>query len=417
MEKVTATIITIGDELLIGQTIDTNSAWMAQHLNAVGIWVQRRVAVGDSVEAIVQALNEESQTTNIILITGGLGPTADDITKPTLCKYFGGRLVEHQPTKERITALFASRGLPTLDRNMAQAMVPDVCTVIDNMRGTAPGMWFDKDGKVFVSMPGVPFEMKGMMEDSVIPKLVERFNPPGLLHQTLLTAGMGESFVAERLVDFEAGLPGTIKLAYLPSFGLLKLRLTANGKNREEAKRDLDLQFEQLKALLEDITVAEEDIPMSEVIAKLMLARGTTVGTAESCTGGGIAAAITSLSGSSTYFKGGIVSYANEIKQNVLGVKEETLAQFGAVSEETVREMVAGALKVLNTDYIMAVSGIMGPNGGSEDKPVGTVWIASGDKNRIVAVKHHMRYDRKRNIALTINAAMNQLKKFIEGKI
>lgn len=417
MEKVTATIITIGDELLIGQTIDTNSAWMAQQLNAAGIWVHRRVAIGDDANAIAQALDEEKSKTNIILITGGLGPTADDITKPTLCKYFGGKLVEHAPTKARLIEMMQKRGLATLDRNMQQAMVPDVCTVIDNLRGTAPGMWFEQKGKVFVSMPGVPFEMKGLMEASVIPALVEKFQPPGLLHKTLLTAGMGESFVAERLVDFEAQLPGNIKLAYLPSFGVLKLRLTANGVDKIAAEKELEIQFHKLAALVEDIMVADEDISMAEIVAQIMRKAGASIGTAESCTGGGIGAVISSIAGSSDYFKGGVTSYANEVKTGILGVQENTLKLYGAVSEETALEMVNGALKVLHTDYAVAVTGIMGPGGGSDDKPVGTVWIATANNKRAYTRKYEWRYDRKRNTALTITAALVQLKRFVEAKL
>ncbi|RFM36645.1 CinA family nicotinamide mononucleotide deamidase-related protein [Chitinophaga silvisoli] len=412
-QKVVASIITIGDELLIGQTIDTNSAWMAQQLNAMGIWVHRRVAIGDVKEAIVKALDDESALSPIILITGGLGPTADDITKPTLAEYFGGTLVRDEATFKQVMEFFESRGLPPLQRNMDQALVPDVCTVLHNKRGTAPGMWFEKDGKVFVSMPGVPFEMKGLMEDHVLPRLKEHFQTPVVVHQTLIIAGMGESFVAERLVDFEAQLPANIKLAYLPSLGTIKLRLTAHGQDKLSTAASLSMQFHKLKDILADIVVADQDQPIAEVIGQLLLAKGKTVGTAESCTGGFIAHSMTLVPGSSAWYKGSVVSYANEIKTRMLGVKPETLAAHGAVSEAVVKEMVRGALGHLQTDYVIAVSGIMGPDGGTPEKPVGTVWVGVGNATETVAVKFQLRYDRYLNIQMTAAYAMNELRKII----
>lgn len=412
-QKVVASIITIGDELLIGQTIDTNSAWMAQQLNAMGIWVHRRVAIGDVKEAIVKALDDESALSPIILITGGLGPTADDITKPTLAEYFGGTLVRDEATFKQVMEFFESRGLPPLQRNMDQALVPDVCTVLHNKRGTAPGMWFEKDGKVFVSMPGVPFEMKGLMEDHVLPRLKEHFQTPVVVHQTLIIAGMGESFVAERLVDFEAQLPANIKLAYLPSLGTIKLRLTAHGQDKLSTAASLSMQFHKLKDILADIVVADQDQPIAEVIGQLLLAKGKTVGTAESCTGGFIAHSMTLVPGSSAWYKGSVVSYANEIKTRMLGVKPETLAAHGAVSEAVVKEMVRGALGHLQTDYVIAVSGIMGPDGGTPEKPVGMVWVGVGNATETVAVKFQLRYDRYLNIQMTAAYAMNELRKII----
>lgn len=413
MEKIKASIITIGDELLIGQTIDTNSAWMAQQLNNMGIWVQRRVAVGDTRQAIVEALDAEGAAADIILITGGLGPTADDITKPTLTGYFGGRLVQHEPTLQRLMQIFESRGLPVLQRNVDQALVPDVCTVLFNNWGLAPGMWFEKDGKIYVSMPGVPHEMKGIMEHHVLPRLQEHFQTKAVIHQTLLTSGMGESFVAEKLLAFEAQLPPHIRLAYLPSYGLLKLRLTALGEDKVSTAAELTLHFQEMKTLLADIAVADEDIPMGEVLGRALQLKHKTVGTAESCTGGYIAHNITAIAGSSAYFKGSVVTYANEMKMKLLGVKEQTLRDHGAVSEQTVREMAAGALQLLETDYVIAVSGIMGPDGGSPEKPVGTVWIAVGNAEKIVSIKHRLLYDRERNIQMTAIYAMNELRKML----
>ncbi|WP_149694731.1 CinA family nicotinamide mononucleotide deamidase-related protein [Chitinophaga sp. CF418] len=412
-DRVVASIITIGDELLIGQTIDTNSAWMAQQLNAMGIWVHRRVAIGDVREAILEALEKEGTVSDIVLITGGLGPTADDITKPVLCEYFGGKLVRDEATYVQVMEFFESRGLPTLQRNVDQALVPDVATVLHNTRGTAPGMWFEKGGKVYVSMPGVPHEMKGLMSDHVLPRLQEYFQTPAIVHQTLLTSGMGESFIAERLTHFEASLPPHIKLAYLPSYGLLKLRLTAFGSDKLSTSAALSIYFHQMKELLGDITVGDEDLPIAEVLGKLLKEKGKTVGTAESCTGGFIAHNITLVPGSSAWYKGSIVSYANDIKSGLLGVKQETLQANGAVSEAVVREMARGALQQLKTDYVIAVSGIMGPDGGTPEKPVGTVWIAAGSAKELVTVKHQLRYDRLNNIQMTATYAMNELRKLI----
>lgn len=409
-----ASIITIGDELLIGQTIDTNSAVMAQMLNKAGIWVKRRVAVGDVWDEIWNALDEESKQADLILITGGLGPTADDITKPLLCEYFGGRMIVDEGAlanvKYLIEVVFKR---PSLERNLKQAEVPDVCTVIPNKRGTAPGMWFEKNGKIFVSMPGVPHEMRGMMEDYVIPKLPEHFSLPHIYHRTILTSGMGESFIAERLVSFEASLPSNIKLAYLPNYGMVRLRLTATGDDMNTLSGMVDEQFEKLRSVVADIIVADEDMEMHEVVARLLKQRGKTVSTAESCTGGYIAHLITSEPGSSAYFAGSIVSYDNSIKKSLLHVSGDTLEKHGAVSEETVKQMAAGALTELKTDYTIAVSGIMGPDGGSEEKPVGTVWIAVGSKENIIAKKFKFRFNRIKNIELTAANALDELRKFI----
>lgn len=413
MDKITTSIITIGDELLIGQTIDTNSAWIAQQLNAMGIWVHRRVAIGDIKEDILEALARESAVSDIVLLTGGLGPTADDITKPTLCEYFHTRLVQNEQALENVLQIFESRGLPMLQRNLDQSLVPESCTVIQNKRGTAPGMWFEKDGKIYVSMPGVPHEMQGIMENYVLPQLEKHFHTPAVIHQTLVTSGMGESFIAERLVAFEAKLPPHVKLAYLPSYSLLKLRLTAFGKDKLSVAAEVSILFHELKDLLADIVVTDQDQTMGEVLGQLLKEKGKTLGTAESCTGGLISSWITAVPGSSAYFKGSAVTYANEMKVKVLGVKEATLKAHGAVSEATVREMVTGALSLLESDYAIAVSGIMGPDGGTPEKPVGTVWVAAGNKDKINAVKYQLRYDRERNTQMTAVYALNELRKLI----
>ncbi|GEO10218.1 competence/damage-inducible protein A [Segetibacter aerophilus] len=413
-KRVYASIITIGDELLIGQTIDTNSAWMAQELNKLGIWVKRRVAVGDVWDEIWNALDQESKQSQVILITGGLGPTADDITKPLLNEYFGGKLVVDQAALQNVKDIFEKYIKRTmLDVNLKQAEVPDVCTVIQNKRGTAPGMWFEKDGKVFISMPGVPNEMKGMMTDFVLPRLPKMFSLPAVVHRTLLTAGIGESYIADRIKDFEAALPGYIKLAYLPNFGMVRLRLTATGENESEITAEIDRLFVDLQSQLEDVMVINEDKNLEEAIGLMLAKHGKTLATAESCTGGYISHLITSVPGSSKYFKGGVVSYDNTVKENVLGVDADTLDNHGAVSEETVFEMATAAKELIKTDYALAVSGIMGPGGGTEEKPVGTVWVAVAAKSGTVTKRFQTRYDRHRNIEVTAINALNLLRQTI----
>lgn len=408
-----ASIITIGDELLIGQVVDTNSAWMAQELNKWGIRVKRRVAVGDVWDEIWQALDEEKKQTDIILITGGLGPTADDITKPLLCKYFNGSMIVDEGARQNVINIFTRLNRPMIERNLKQAEVPDVCTVIPNKRGTAPGMWFEKDGKVFVSMPGVPHEMKGMMETDVIPMLLGKFSFPAIIHRTLLTAGVGESFLAEHIKDFEASLPEHIRLAYLPNYGMVRLRLTATGAEKEQTERDVQTRFETLQSLVKEYMVTNEDEPIEKTTGRILEANNKTMCTAESCTGGYIAHLITSIPGSSAFYKGSVVSYANEIKKDLLGVEAETLQRVGAVSEEVVIQMAKGALAAMKTDYAIAVSGIMGPDGGSAEKPVGTVWVAIGSNQKVEAHKLSFRFDRMRNIQLTTANALNLLRKFI----
>lgn len=410
-----ASIITIGDELLIGQVVDTNSTWMAAELNKAGVWLKRRVAVGDNRNDILQALDQESKDAQIILITGGLGPTKDDITKPVLCDYFGGRLVTDAGALKNVRDIFARLQRPMLDVNLKQAEVPDVCTVVPNKRGTAPGMWFEKEGKIFVSMPGVPHEMKGMMTDNVIPALQQQFNMPSIISSTLLTAGIGESFLAELIKDFEENLPGEVKLAYLPNYGMVRLRLTGISYDKKHIQTSVGSLFEQLKVLVKEYLVTDEDEALPVVVGKLLKQAGKTMATAESCTGGYIAHLLTLHSGASQYFKGSVVSYANEVKQDVLHVRQATLQTVGAVSEETVKEMVQGALQLLKTDYAVAVSGIMGPDGGTPEKPVGTVWIAAGYDKNITTQKFNFRFDRHRNIELTANNALNLLRKLIES--
>jgi nicotinamide-nucleotide amidase len=416
MEKVQASIITIGDELLIGQTIDTNSAWIAQQLNREGIWVQRRVAVGDAREAIWRALDEECRLSPIVLVTGGLGPTADDITKPLLCEYFGGKLVVDERVLEHVKYLFEvvfRRPGPMLERNLKQAEVPDVCTVLFNQIGTAPGMWFEKNGVVVVSMPGVPQEMKGLMKDEVLPRLKKRFATPAIAHRTVFTIGAGESMIAERIKAFEEGLPDTIKLAYLPHFGTVRLRLTATGDDQEALDRDIDNHFLTLCSLVSDITVVAKDQTMEAYIGDLLKEKGKTMATAESCTGGMLAELITSIPGSSRYFMGSVVSYAESVKTSLLGVDQAVIDAENVVSEAVVTQMVRGVLERIPADYAIATSGIMGPDGGSDKIPVGTVWVAVGNRNKVSAKAFHFRYNRTLNIQLAAMNALNLLRLFV----
>ena len=411
-----AYIITIGDELLIGQTIDTNSAWMGQELNKIGIWVKRRMAIGDLPDEIIASLNEAIQLADVILITGGLGPTKDDLTKHVLCKYFGGELIMNEEVLQQVTEFFTRRNLPMLDVNRHQALVPSTCTTLINKRGTAPGMMWEHNGKIIVSMPGVPFEMKHIMSTHVLPKLQEK-NDTQVLHETLVTAGIGESFLAKKIEAWEDALPQNIKLAYLPSIGMVKLRLTIRGNKNEDLQTQLLHQFETLKKLVSENLFADNDEPMEESIGKLLLANKFSLSVAESCTGGFIASKIVSVAGSSKYFEGGIVSYSYDTKQNLLNVKKETLETFGAVSEECVKEMCKGVLERFKTTYSIAVSGIAGPDGGTDDKPIGTVWIAVGSSKKIVAQKFLFSKERFRNIELTYVYALKMLMDTIVGGI
>jgi nicotinamide-nucleotide amidase len=415
-----ASIITIGDELLIGQTVDTNSAFIGQELNKIGVWVRRKLAVGDVYDDIWNALDEESAYSQIILITGGLGPTADDITKPLLCNYFGGKLVVDEKVRDHVNYLiqqvFRRKG-PVLERNLKQAEVPDNCRVLFNERGTAPGMMFKKEIKgspvLFFSLPGVPHEMKGLLVKEVIPILLAEFDMPAIIHKTAFTAGQGESIIAELLKDFEASLPENIKLAYLPNYGMVKLRLTARGSDKEEMEKLVHPYFIQLQELVGEYLVSNEDEGLELVVGKILKQKNKTMATAESCTGGYIAHLITSIPGSSAYFRGSVIAYSNQLKEELLDVDPETLSIFGAVSEQTVTEMAKGAITRLNVDYAIATSGIMGPDGATATKPVGTVWIAIAGKDKVETHQLHLRFDRQRNITMTAGNALNFLRRFI----
>ncbi len=407
-------IITIGDELLIGQVVDTNSAWMAQLLSAKGMQVVRRVAVGDTEASILAAINEEKKHADIVLITGGLGPTSDDLTKPVLNKYFGGKLVLHEEVLTHITTLFEQiLKRPITQRNIEQAMLPDVCTVIPNKIGTAAGMLFEQDEKIFISMPGVPQEMKLMMQHEVVPLLLEKFSFQAIVHETIVTYGVAESSAADMLIDFENRLPENIKLAYLPNYGLLRLRLTGTGANGSQLQDAVSNLKHELKNLLAEYCVAESDLKMQEILGELLLQRKETLCTAESCTGGYIAHLITSIPGSSQWYEGSGISYSYDAKERLFGVSHHAITTHGAVSEEVAIAMAEGALELLSSTYSVAVSGIMGPGGGMEGKPVGTVWMAVAKKGKTITQKLHFRFDRQKNIELTAMNALNMLRSFI----
>lgn len=409
-------IITIGDEILIGQIVDTNSAWMAQQLNLKGFKVKQISSVSDDETHILNALKEASQRASIVIITGGLGPTKDDITKKSLCKYFKTELVFSDEVYIDVERLFKDRGYEVSEMNRAQAMVPSNCEVIRNTVGTAPGMWFNYNGCIYISMPGVPYEMMYLMEHSVLPKLSSHFKSPHIIHHTILTQGIGESILAEKLSDWEDALPAHFKLAYLPSVSAVRLRLTAVGEDMVNMQKIFDEQISQLKKIVSKYCYGENSDTLEFVIGEMLKMRGKTLGTAESCTGGNIASLITKVAGSSNYFKGTIVSYANEVKVKQLHVLPKDLEDYGAVSKQVVESMAKGALTTLNVDYAIATSGIAGPDGGSNEKPVGTVWIAVADHDHVYSKKYLFGKNRERTIQAASLTALNLLRRFIKGE-
>lgn len=417
MSNIKATIVTIGDELLIGQTIDTNSAWMAQRLNDLGIDVTRRVAVGDDALQIKKALDEEIPNCQVLLLTGGLGPTADDITKPLLCEYFGGKMVVNEEVLAHVLEIFEKRKRPMLERNLKQAEVPDSCTVLRNRIGTAAGMLFEKDNTWIISMPGVPFEMMAIMEDEVIPRLQQNFASDALLHRCIITAGEGESFIAEKIQDLEDALPKHIKLAYLPSPGIVRLRLTGRSNDKLALTKELTMRQEEIANRLESIVVSLHDLPMEQILGKALLANEARLGLAESCTGGYIAHLITQIMGSGGYFNGSIVCYQNEIKQQLLDVSKKTLDKYGAVSEETAIEMAKGALKALNATISLSVTGLLSAGGEDDKVPVGTVWMAVADKREVKTKEFKFHYDRPRNKDMAVQMGMLMVWKFLNNKL
>jgi nicotinamide-nucleotide amidase len=418
MDSINATIITIGDELLIGQVIDTNSAFIAQALNKIGVAVVNRIAVGDDAEAIKDALDAAAVKNKIVIITGGLGPTADDITKPLLNNYFGGKLVVHEPSLAHITYIFEEiHKRPMIDRNRKQAEVPNVCEVLFNEKGTAPGMLFKKNGVFFFSLPGVPHEMKWLTETHVIPIIQKNFSSNFIGHRTLLTAGIGESFLAELIAPFEQALPSEIKLAYLPNFGMVRLRLTGSNSDEQILNKTLNSLFESLKKAVVDYLVIDADEPMEVVVGNLLKAKNHTVATAESCTGGYIGHLLSKHAGSSQFYTGGIISYDNRIKSEFLDVSPSILQTVGAVSKEAVEQMALAVRAKMGTDYAISVSGIMGPSGQTDEKPLGMVWIGVANKEKVVSKLFYLRFDRARNIEVTATQAINLLRLLIINKI
>lgn len=403
-----AEIITIGDELLIGQVTDTNSAWMGRELNKAGIEVIRVVSVRDRANEIIEAVDAAMDRADIVLMTGGLGPTKDDITKQTLCAYFGTELVFSEEVFENIERVLAGR-IPMNALNKSQAMVPKDCLVINNRVGSASVSWFERNGKVLVSMPGVPQEMTTVMTEEVIPRLRRRFDTDVIVHKTFTVKNYPESVLAEKLEPWEAALPESLKLAYLPKPGIIRLRLTGRGKDEEEIRFLIKIEATSLKKILGGDIFDEDDTPLEIIIGNLLNNKNLTVSTAESCTGGSIAARLTSIPGSSNYFQGGVVAYSNEVKEALLHVSPQTLEQHGAVSEETVIEMVKGAMKAMKTDCAVSTSGIAGPGGGTKEKPVGTVWIAAAYKNEIRTMKQETDRGREMNVERAVNNALLML--------
>lgn len=411
-----AEIICIGDELLVGQVVNTNATWIAQHLQEIGIPVKQISDIADEAEDIRQALDLAFSRSDVILMTGGLGPTRDDITKTTLCKYFNTHLIFHQPSFDNILRLFPLRGLKIGEENRKQAEIPANCTPLLNLHGTAPGMWFEKDKKVLVSLPGVPFEMEALMEKYVLPRLSGEDNLNQVVHKTVLTQGLGESFLAELIKDWELSLPSNLKLAYLPQPGIVRLRLTAKGEKRKNLIMEVDRQVEKLKQLIPDRIFGYGNDTMEEVAGRLLKEKKMTLSTAESCTGGFLAHMITSVPGSSEYYTGSVIAYSNTIKHEILGVSLQSLEQSGAVSEQVVKEMAEGVLRKFHTDFAIATSGVAGPDGGTAEKPVGTVWIAVASRTRTVTKKFMFGEHRGRNIRRSALAALNMLREEICGQ-
>lgn len=409
-KTILAELLTIGDEILYGQIVDTNSQWMSVELSNAGIKVIRKTSVGDQEDEILAALSEAEKRADIILITGGLGPTSDDLTKPCLAKYFNSEMRIDEEALAEVTAFFQSRGRELTEVNRQQAVLPICCEKITNKMGTAPGMWFERNGKVFVSMPGVPHEMKCMMTDIVIPKLLQTFKTPAIHHYIIRTSGIGESFLADKISSWEKSLPPHIKLAYLPSLSEVKLRLTALGDDTEKLKIETAELVEKLKPLAGEYIYGYGNDPLEVVIGNTLREKKLTLSVAESCTGGYLSHLITSVPGSSDYFLGSIIPYAYEIKKKQLGVKAETLEQHGAVSEPTIIEMANLVRTKFNTDIGVATSGIAGPGGATPDKPVGTVWIAYSDKHKTVTKKLQLGKDRLINIKITAVVVLNLIR-------
>jgi nicotinamide-nucleotide amidase len=409
----TSAIVTIGDEILIGQVVDTNSAWLAENLNLAGIEVREIRSISDRHDDIYRCLSDFTGKVDLVVMTGGLGPTNDDITRGVLKDFFGGNLVESREVLEHIETLFRVRGYQMTEVNRRQAMVPDSCEILENAEGTAPGMWFEKGGTVFVSMPGVPFEMKSIVSRQLIPRLAKMMNGHLIVHRTIMTSGIPESMLAATISDWELALPSNIRLAYLPHPGIVRLRLTAIGDNRDNLNNLLQVEIDKLQKIIPKDIFAYEDKPLEEVVGEILRERSLTLSTAESCTGGYIASLITSIPGSSDYFRGSVVAYANDIKVSELGVDPAAIESHGAVSRQVVEQMAEGVRRKFNTDFSVATSGVAGPSGGTEEKPVGTVWIAVSSPEKCVSMRFLFGGHRQRNIERSSLAALNMLRKIV----
>ena len=412
-----ATIITIGDEILIGQIVDTNSASISKHLNTAGITVEEKLSIGDEAEQIEQTLQRVLLSSQVVVITGGLGPTKDDITKHTLARIFNSSMHEDERVCEHVRTLLERRGISFNDLNRGQAMVPDCCTVLFNAYGTAPGMWFETEsGAVVISLPGVPFEMEHLMEDEVMPRLKAHFSLHANVHRTMITAGLPESMLAERIEEWENALPKWMKLAYLPAPNIVRLRLSAYDREDGQAAREaINAEFDKLHNIIPGHIVGFEGATMQSLVHEVMRERGLTLATAESCTGGTIASLFTAMAGASAYFLGGVVAYANEVKRDVLGVNYDDIMTHGAVSETVARQMAEGVRRTTGADYAIATTGIAGPTGGSEAKPVGTVWMAVATPTHTVAVMRNSGLDRGQIISRASAYAIELLYKELKG--
>ena len=410
-----AEIITIGDEILIGQVVDTNSAWIGHLLNEFGIRVVQITSVRDDRRAIVNAFDEAFGHADLILVTGGLGPTKDDITKHTLAEYFHTKLVRDQATYDYLDRWITGRGMRFNALNQKQADVPAGCTVLPNRNGTAPGMWFERKGKILVSLPGVPFEMKAMMTDEVLPRLKTHFRLDPIIHKTAITYGIPESELALRLEAWEDALPEYLKLAYLPNPNNIRLRLSSYGGNEEVIRAEIDRQFERVKKMIPAHFLGFETASLEEAVAKLLAERGETLSTAESCTGGAVASRFTAMAGASGYFLGGVVAYSNGVKERVLGVSDKDLEQSGAVSRPVVEQMAEGIRQVTGSTYALATTGIAGPDGGTPEKPVGTVWLALATPTGVIAEKRQFGNLREQNIQRATAAVINMIREYLMG--
>ena len=389
-----ASIITIGDEILIGQIVDTNSVSIARHLNSAGIVVRERPSVGDNRQQIVDAVQGALRQCEIVILTGGLGPTKDDITKKTLAELFGGKLVRDEAVAAHVQKMLEARGITFNQLNQDQALVPDNCTVLFNHHGTAPGMWFEQENKVVVSLPGVPFEMEHLMEDEVMPRLKKRFALRQIVHRTLITAGLAESMLAEKIAAWEDALPSYLHLAYLPSAGVVRLRLSAYEVEGESVSQEIDRQFATLQKIIPRYVLGFEKASMQQIVHDLLTQHHKTLAVAESCTGGAIASRFTAIPGASQYFLCSVTAYSNEAKSNILGVDPAVIERYGAVSEEVARQMAEGVRRIGGSDYAVATTGIAGPSGGSAEKPVGTVWMAVAGPQRTTTLLKQCGTDR-----------------------